>query len=242
MPILPAKTMQTYCFFRGILLCLMILTFEAISQPNDNQLFIIKNIRDYKKWLAPKPDSGLFPLKNMVKPLFAEVPYQTKKNFTGEVLYKKHSFWVTREAGEKLKLVQDSLRSVGLSLYFFDTYRPYAATVKMWKIVPDERYAANPANGSGHNRGVSVDVSLANLETGQPLPMPTGFDNFTDTAHHDFVNLSTEVLENRARLKGIMEHFGFRALATEWWHYSLPEPKRYPLLDIPFKKLRKLPF
>lgn len=223
-----------------IMLNLVILTFEGFSQSNENQLFIIKKIRDYKKWLANKPDSGLLPLKTMISPLYSEVPYKTTDNFTGQVLYKNHSFWVTKEAGEKLKMVQDSLKNLGLSLYFFDTYRPYAATVKMWKIVPDDRYAANPANGSGHNRGVSVDVSLANLNTGKPLPMPTGFDNFTDTAHHAFMNLSEEVLKNRATLKGIMEFYGFKALGTEWWHYSLPDPKRYPLLNIPFKKLRKL--
>ena len=229
-----------YRFSSKILLCLVILTFEGYSQTNDNQLFIIKNIRNYKKWLVNKPDSGILPLKTMIYPLYSEVPYQTKENFTGQVLYHKHRFWVTREAGEKLKLVQDSLKTLGLSLYFFDTYRPYAATVKMWKIVPDDRYAANPANGSGHNRGVSVDVALAELTSGKPLPMPTGFDNFTDTAHHDFMNLSPAILKNRATLKGIMEHFGFKALSTEWWHYSLPDPKRYPLLNIPFKKLRKL--
>ena len=222
------------------MLYLVILTFEVFSQNNENQLFIINKMQDYKKWLANKPDSGLLLLKTMVSPLFAEVPYEAKNNFTGQKLYKNHSFWVTKEAGEKLKLVQDSLKNLGLSLYFFDTYRPYVATVKMWKIVPDERYAANPANGSGHNRGVSVDVSLANLNTGKPLPMPTGFDNFTDTAHHTFMNLSDEVLQNRAILKGVMEFYGFKPLSTEWWHYSLPDPKRYPLLNLPFKKLRKL--
>jgi len=232
--------MQTYRFSTKILLLLVTLTFEGFSQKTDNQLFIIKNIRNYKKWLQNKPDSGLLPLNTMVSPLFAEVPYATKNNFTGQVLYHNHSFWVTREAGEKLKLIQDSLKSLNLSLYFFDTYRPYVSTEKMWRIVPDERYAANPANGSGHNRGVSVDVSLANLENGKPVPMPTVFDNFTDSAHHDFSNLSNEVLKNRAILKGVMEFYGFKALSTEWWHYSLPDPKRYPLLNIPFKKLRKL--
>ena len=232
--------MQIYRFSTKILLCMMILTFDGYAQSTDNQLFIIKNIRVYKNWLANKPDSGLLLLKTMVSPLLSEVPYQTKNNFTAQVLYRNHSFWVTKEAGLNLKKIQDSLKTLSLSLYFFDTYRPYAATVKMWKIVPDDRYAANPANGSGHNRGVSVDVSLAEIETGTPLPMPTGFDNFSDTAHHDFMELSDEVLKNRAILKGIMEHFGFRPLSTEWWHYSLPDPKRYPLLDLPFKKLKKL--
>lgn len=232
--------MRKYSFSTTFCLLLVILTFKGITQTVENQLFIIKNTRNYKKWLQQHGDSGLIRLETLVSPLLASVPYQTKNNFTGRVLYHRHSFWITKEAGNKLHLVQDSLKTLGLSLYFFDTYRPYAATRKMWKIVPDERYAANPANGSGHNRGVAVDVTLAGLETGKMLQMPTGFDNFTDSAHHDFLNLSAEVLTNRAILKGIMEHYGFRALSTEWWHYSLPDPKRYPLLNIPFKKLRKI--
>jgi D-alanyl-D-alanine dipeptidase len=69
--------------------------------------------------------------------------------------------------------------------------------------------------------------------------MPTDFDNFSDTAHHDFQSLDSIVLQNRALLKGVMEYFGFKALSTEWWHYSLPEPKRYPLMDISFRKLKR---
>jgi D-alanyl-D-alanine dipeptidase len=40
-------------------------------------------------------------------------------------------------------------------------------------------------------------------------------------------------------LKGVMEHFGFKALETEWWHYALPNSKNYPLMDISFKKLKR---
>lgn len=240
MSLLMPKSLQKYTFLLIICTSSTILTFEGFSQNNDNQLFIIKKIKKYREWCNKNQGQGLVPLSTLITPLYAEVPYQTRDNFTGQVLYRGHAFWITAEAGAKLRQVQDSLKKRGLGLYFYDTYRPYRATEKMWKIIPDERYAANPAKGSGHNRGVAADVSLADLSTGKPIPLPTGFDNFSDTAHHDFMNLSPEVLSNRAILKGVMEYFGFRALSTEWWHYSLPDPKRYPLLDIPFKKLRKL--
>jgi D-alanyl-D-alanine dipeptidase len=109
----------------------------------------------------------------------------------------------------------------------------------MWEIVPDDRYAANPANGSGHNRGIAVDLTLTELKTGNKLPMPTDYDDFTDSAHHTFMELDSTVLANRNLLKGVMEHYGFKALETEWWHYSLPNAKYYPLMDISFKKLRR---
>jgi D-alanyl-D-alanine dipeptidase len=32
---------------------------------------------------------------------------------------------------------------------------------------------------------------------------------------------------------------GFMPLETEWWHYALPDGARFPLLNIPFKKLER---
>jgi D-alanyl-D-alanine dipeptidase len=69
--------------------------------------------------------------------------------------------------------------------------------------------------------------------------MGTGFDNFTDTAHHTFKDLPGDVLKNRLLLKTIMEKHGFRALETEWWHYSFSNDRNYDVLDLSFKKLAK---
>lgn len=193
----------------------------------------------YKAQTDSQPGLQMVRLKNMVPDLRTDWRYATKKNFTGEILYQNPDAYLRKDAAAKLKLVDDSLKKMGIGLLIFDAYRPYRATLAMWKIVPDDRYAANPANGSGHNRGIAVDITLVNRSTGEPLPMPTDFDNFTDSAHHDFQGLDSTVLQNRALLKGVMEYFGFRALATEWWHYSLPEPKRYPLMDISFRKMKK---
>lgn len=67
--------------------------------------------------------------------------------------------------------------------------------------------------------------------------MGTGFDNFSDTAHHNLKNLPPEILKNRALLKETMEKHGFKALETEWWHYSWPNNRNYEVLDIDFRKL-----
>jgi D-alanyl-D-alanine dipeptidase len=232
--------MQKYRIYSIIVLLISILTTKILGQANENQLFVITNRIQYKNWLKENSLRYLIPLDMVISPLFSEVPYATPQNFTGKRLYKQHEFWVARDAGILLKNVQDSLKKRGLTLYFFDTYRPYSVTEKMWKIVPDERYAANPANGSGHNRGIAVDVSLADLATGKPLQMPTGYDNFSDTAHHSFMDLPNNILENRSILKGVMEHYGFKALSTEWWHYSLANSKQYPILNLNFKDLRKV--
>jgi D-alanyl-D-alanine dipeptidase len=234
------KLVQKYSFWGLICLFLIFLTFGGISQPNDNQLFVIKTLRQYRKWLKQNPEKHLVPLELRVTPIYSAVAYQTTQNFTGQVLYRKHSFWVLADASERLNKIQDTLKTMGLSLFFYDTYRPYSVTRKMWKIVPDERYAANPAKGSGHNRGIAVDVTLADLATGKPLAMPTGYDNFSDTAHHDFEGLPEEISKNRVLLKLVMEQYGFKALRTEWWHYSLPDGTKFPVLDLKFRTLKKL--
>ena len=69
--------------------------------------------------------------------------------------------------------------------------------------------------------------------------MGTGFDNFSDTAHHSFMKLSKEILQNRTLLKFVMEKYGFRAYEKEWWHYSWPDAGKFEILDIEFSKLKK---
>ena len=103
----------------------------------------------------------------------------------------------------------------------------------------DERYVAHPAKGSGHNRGIAVDLTIIKLSTGKELEMGTGFDNFSDTAHHTFTALSAEILQNRNLLRNLMEKYGFKIYPEEWWHYSLPDAAKYEILDLEFKKLKK---
>ncbi len=64
--------------------------------------------------------------------------------------------------------------------------------------------------------------------------MPTGFDNFTSKAHLDYTHLSKEKIRNRELLKSTLIAAGLVPLATEWWHYSLPNRKQFPLLNLDF--------
>jgi D-alanyl-D-alanine dipeptidase len=133
--------------------------------------------------------------------------------------------------------VASSLQKKGLGLKIFDAYRPFGVTEAFWQLIQDERYVANPAKGSGHNRGIAIDLTLIDLRTKKELEMGTSFDNFSDTAHHTFTALPDLVLQNRKLLRTEMAAEGFVALETEWWHYSLPNAKNFSLLNIPFKKL-----
>jgi len=161
--------------------------------------------------------------------VFARLMYPQNTNIT----------FLRSPAAHALQQVQQELNEKGLGLKIFDAYRPYSVTVLFWDLVKDERYVADPAKGSGHNRGIAVDLTIIKRQTGQELDMGTGFDNFTDSAHQDFTNLPEATLQNRNLLKTVMEKYGFKPLDTEWWHFFLADGDRFELLDIDFKELKK---
>jgi D-alanyl-D-alanine dipeptidase len=202
-------------------------------------LQVTSTTADYKKQVAANPDMKMIELKSIIPELKYDLRYATTNNFMNRRMYpwRTKKTFLRAPAANALLGVQKELNAKGLGLKIFDAYRPYAVTVKFWELVRDERYVANPAKGSGHNRGIAVDLTIINLKTGQELDMGTGFDNFTDTAHHDFKSLSSEVLENRTLLRTTMEKHGFRKYDTEWWHYFLPGGDKFSVLDLPFKRL-----
>jgi zinc D-Ala-D-Ala dipeptidase len=108
----------------------------------------------------------------------------------------------------------------GYKIKLFDCYRPHEIQKKMWQIVPNPSYVADPSKGSIHNRGGAVDITLVDSK-GNQLDMGTPFDFFGIEASHGYHLLSTEVKNNRALLKKIMLKNGFNAFESEWWHYNL---------------------
>jgi zinc D-Ala-D-Ala dipeptidase len=195
-----------------------------------------------KYMLQVKRDSTkrMVELKSMIPDIVYDLRYASTNNFMHRLMYPLHTThtFMRLPAVLALQQVQQELKSKGLGLKIFDAYRPFSVTVQFWNLVHDERYVANPSKGSGHNRGIAADLTVINLKTGAELDMGTGFDNFTDSAHHSFTNLPEEVLQNRTMLKNIMEKYGFKAFETEWWHYFLDKGDRFEVLDIEFKKFQ----
>ena len=196
----------------------------------------------YKYSVAKDAQKKMIELKSLLPAVVYDLHYATATNFVKQSVYPvgtNHTF-LRMPAAQALKKVQEELQLQGLGLKIFDAYRPYSVTVKFWELVKDERYVANPTKGSGHNRGLAIDLTIINLKTGVELDMGTGFDNFTDTAHHSFTKLNATVLQNRKLLKDVMLKHGFNLLETEWWHYYWPNDRNYEVLDLDFKKLKKL--
>ncbi|RPD42352.1 M15 family metallopeptidase [Chitinophaga barathri] len=219
------------------ILSLLLFSFPGFSQQiplNKYGLPVVNSITLYKEIVQADPSQALVHVTDFAM----DVRYATKDNFTKTVLYPFPAVYLRRPAYEALLNLKEYLEPLGLGIKIFDGYRPYRVTEKMWEIVPDDRYAADPKKGSGHNRGVAVDLTLIYLKTGQELPMPTPYDDFTEKAHFEYQDLDEEIKENRLLLRTLMEAHGFMAIETEWWHFYLKEPQKYPLMDIGFEELK----
>jgi D-alanyl-D-alanine dipeptidase len=231
--------------FRGLFaICLTIISLSAISQVLPHSAYglpIVNSVPLYYQMLNGHPEKKMQAVLGQVG-LLPDLRYSTKNNFMKSVLYpeKPQVIYLRQPVVRALVRVLKDLSEMGLGLKVFDAYRPYAVTVELWEKVHDSRYAADPAKGSDHNRGIAVDLTLMDLKTHKSVEMPTGFDNFTDSAHQDFMKLGSRELENRRLLKQVMEKYGFIALNTEWWHFSWPHPENFALLDLSFSQLKEI--
>ena len=183
-------------------------------------------------------DSGhaLVRLQQVIPGLKLDIRYATPNNFTGKAQYTMAAAWLRQRPAHALARVQQQLVTHGYALKVYDAYRPYAVTVSLWRSTTAHRFVANPRKGSQHNRGTAVDITMIDLHTGAEMEMGTGYDNFTDSAHHEFKKLPASVLARRRLLKELMTQNGFNAVPNEWWHYHWRD-KNYTLLNIPFEKL-----
>lgn len=200
----------------------------------------VKKTKIYRQEIQNDSLQQMIELKTLIPNIIYDLRYATENNFIHTKLYEsgKQTF-MRLPVAKALQKVQDDLNQRGYGLKIFDGYRPYSVTKKMWNLIHDDRYVADPWKGSGHNRGLAVDLTIINLTDQTELNMGTGFDNFTDSAHQDFKNLPRDILANRKLLKETMDRYGFKALETEWWHYSWPNDRNYEVLDLDFKKLAK---
>lgn len=149
-----------------------------------------------------------------------DMRYATENNFLKAMVYDCPECYTRVKTAKALIAANKEFLKNGVKIKFFDCYRPNSVQYKMWEIVPNPQYVANPVKGSIHNKGGAVDITLVTLD-GTALDMGTDFDFFGKKAYHDNTDLPQTVLDNRKLLKETMENYGFWSIRTEWWHYNL---------------------
>lgn len=162
-----------------------------------------------------------------------EIRYATPNNFIGETLYDCPKCLLRPDVAEALLNANQYFCEKGYRIKIYDCYRPLDVQKKMWAKVPRPTYVGNPyGNGSVHNKGAAVDITLETLE-GCYVEMGSDYDYFGREAHIDNYNFSAEILANRKLLFEGMRKFGFNSIRTEWWHFSFKRNWSYKTLNVP---------
>ena len=180
--------------------------------------------------LESLPDTSFVRLADYSDGFAYDLRYATTNNFLKKAVYDCAECYIRVKTARALIAVNSDFRAQGYRIRFYDCYRPNSVQYKMWEIVPNPQYVANPVKGSIHNKGGAVDITLEQL-SGEALDMGTDFDFFGWRAYHDNTGLDPEILNNRKILKETMERHGFASIRTEWWHYNYKAAVGDPVAD-----------
>ena len=179
-------------------------------------------------------DSVFVNLKDYSADFVLDMKYATEDNFLKAKIYDCEACYLRLKTVKSLLEANKHFKRKGYRIKIFDCYRPLDVQKKMWSIVPDANYVANPSKGSIHNRGGAVHITLVD-EDGKELDMGTPFDFFGPESSHSNKNLEREILKNRKLLKKIMLKHDFESLDSEWWHYNLIGSRKEKLSNFTWK-------
>src|ERR1700719_515130 len=157
-----------------------------------------------------KPD--LLELVTVDPTIKLDIRYATSNNFLGTPVYTQARAFLQRPAAEALLRAHRELQAQGYGLIIHDGYRPWYVTKIFWDATPDDKkiFVADPAEGSKHNRGCAVDLSVYDLKTGKEVKMPSGYDEMTDRAFADYAGGTPGERARRALLRQAMEKQDFK--------------------------------
>ena len=169
-----------------------------------------------------------------------DIRYATSNNFLGRPVYDEPRAFLQRPAAEALVRAHRRVKTKGYGIVVFDAYRPWRVTKLFWDATPPDKkqFVADPSQGSRHNRGCAVDVTLYDFRTGRLVQMPSEYDEMTVRASPSYRGGARKARRLRDLLRRAMEAEGFTVYEHEWWHFDYKDWRRYPVLDLPFSELR----
>ncbi|EGV42612.1 peptidase M15 [Bizionia argentinensis JUB59] len=193
---------------------------------------------------------GFVYAKTIIPNIDVELRYYSTHNFVGDTItgYHANTLIVSKATAKALKKVQDELSDQNLCLRVYDAYRPQRAVnhfirwakdlddtcmkSEFYPEVEKKRLFGDGyiASRSGHSRGSTVDLTIIDANTMEPLDMGSPFDFFGESSWTAHNNLTTVQKKNRQLLQTVMKKHGFRNYPKEWWHFTLrgePFPKTF---------------
>jgi CubicO group peptidase (beta-lactamase class C family)/D-alanyl-D-alanine dipeptidase len=217
----------------------------------DAETFRIKPVRPVEEVRAtalaarPPKEAGAFRAPELVDlatldpTIRLDIRYATTNNFLGTPVYTSARAFLQRPAAFALRRAHQALEAHGYGLLIHDAYRPWHITRLFWDATPESGHAfvADPAQGSKHNRGCAVDLTLYERSTGRPAAMVGGYDEFSPRSNPDYPGGTSLQRWHRDLLRRTMEDQGFTVNAVEWWHFDYQDWSRYPILNRRFEEL-----
>jgi len=238
---------------RGLVRALVALALALSAAADDARpgIFRITPLRPVAELRAealaqsPPPEPGPFRPVELVEltaldpTIRLDVRYATRDNFLSTPVYTEARALLQRPAAEALVRAHRALRQQGLGLLIHDAYRPWWVTKVFWDATPKDKheFVADPAQGSRHNRGCAVDLTLFQLGDGRAVSMPSLYDEMTERASPSYTGGSPESRRLRDRLRAAMEHEGFTVFESEWWHFDYSSWREYPILNLSFDQV-----
>jgi len=186
-----------------------------------------------------KPD--LVELRGLDSTIKYDIRYATSNNFMGTPFYTSSHAFMQRPAAEAVVRASAELRKLGYGLLIHDAYRPWYVTKMFWDGTPPDKhvFVADPSQGSRHNRGCAVDLTLYDLKTGAPIRMTGGYDEMTDRSYPLYPGGATPQRWHRDLLRHAMEAQGFNVYEAEWWHFDYKDWRSYPIGNLTFEQLSR---
>jgi D-alanyl-D-alanine dipeptidase len=168
-----------------------------------------------------------------------DIRYASMNNFLSTPVYSQARAFLQRPAAEALLRAHQKLKQMGFGLLIHDAYRPWYVTKLFWEATPDDKkiFVADPSQGSRHNRGCAVDLTLYDLATGKPIEMVGVYDEMSERSYPGYPGGTSLQRWHREVLREAMEDEGFDVYDFEWWHFDYQDWRAYPILNITFENL-----
>jgi CubicO group peptidase (beta-lactamase class C family)/D-alanyl-D-alanine dipeptidase len=205
----------------------------------------ISELRRQALKASPPKESGEFRSPDLVDlttlnpTIKVDIRYATSNNFLGAPVYEEAKAFLQRPAAEALARAAEKLQHLGYGLLIHDAYRPWYVTKIFWDATPEDKkiFVADPKEGSRHNRGCAVDLTLYDLKTGREVPMTGGYDEMSERSYAFYPGGTDLERWDRSLLRNALEAERFVVYPYEWWHFDYKDWREYPILNLTFEQL-----
>lgn len=180
-------------------------------------------------WLSDEATYVVYPgavdLRVFLSGAEFDMLFASSNNITGKAMYPAIPLLEEKTAFKLLEAYQ-RFQEDGYTIKIYDAYRPRSAQIKLFSIVQDTSFIADPNNGgSWHQRGRAIDMSLVDLATGKELEMPTAMHTFSlESARVYSAQWTEEARKNVDYMTEVMTDVGFETINSEWWHFEYTAP------------------